>query len=131
MAMSAKHVITNVCFLLLGLLGGWMMRSSQLNDDYQPYAPKHRPKAVPQNANWVGGADGGAYVRCFPNEGQDVDECSVWNDNTGGLVESGKYKLAKEQRAATEDELKVYFPDFGGSIYLENGLVLKRQSATP
>jgi hypothetical protein len=116
---------------LSGIVAGWMLRSSQLNDDYQPYAPTHRPASVSKNAQWFGGQDGGAYVRCYLHAEEDVDECKVWNDNTGALGESGKYKLAKENRAATEDELIVSFPDFGGSIYLENGLVLKHQSVTP
>lgn len=90
-------------------------------------APKHRPPNVPSDAKWVGGADGGAYVRCGIDLAQNVNPCSVWNDNTGALVESGDYKLVKEQRAANQAELQITFPDFDGQIYLKGGLVLKRQ----
>jgi hypothetical protein len=43
------------------------------------------------------------------------------------LIESGNYQLRKEGRAAKESELRISFPDFGGLIYLDGGLVLKRQ----
>jgi hypothetical protein len=89
--------------------------------------PAKRPSAVPASAVWAGGADGGAYVQCAFEIGQNVDECSVWNDYTGQLVESGKYMLSKERRAATVSELKVRGADFDGSIFLQNGLVLRRQ----
>jgi hypothetical protein len=88
--------------------------------------PKTRPLAVPSDAVWVGGADGGAYVRCAVDTVRNVNPCSVWNDYTGKLVESGDYRLLKLGRAARESELKIAFPDFGGLIYLEGGLVLKR-----
>jgi len=53
--------------------------------------------------------------------------CTVWNDFTGEIVESGKYRLVKENRAATQSELKLRFADFSGLIYLGGGLILKRQ----
>jgi hypothetical protein len=88
--------------------------------------PKIRPAGVPRDALWVGGADGGAYVRCSVDVAHNVNPCSVWNDYTGQLVESGNYRLLKEDRAAKESELHIAFPDFAGLIYLEGGLVLKR-----
>ena len=88
--------------------------------------PRTRPSGVPSEALWVGGADGGAYVRCTIDPARDVNPCSVWNDYTGALIESGNYRLRKEGRAATESELHISFPDFNGLIYLEHGLVLKR-----
>jgi hypothetical protein len=88
--------------------------------------PKTRPAGVPSNAQWAGGADGGAYVSCSIDAIRDVNPCSVWNDYTGQLVESGNYRLVHEGRAAKESELRITFSDFGGSIYLQGGLVLKR-----
>jgi hypothetical protein len=90
------------------------------------WEPKTRPSGVPSDARWVGGADGGAYVRCSVDAAHDVNPCSVWNDYTGKLVESGNYRLLKEGRAAKESELRITFPDFGGLIYLQGGLILKR-----
>src|SRR5215475_12468783 len=64
--------------------------------------PKTRPQGVPIDARWVGGADGGSYVRCSVDTARNVNPCSVWNDHTGQLIESGDYRLRNEGRAATE-----------------------------
>jgi hypothetical protein len=85
-----------------------------------------RPSDIPSDALWVGGADGGAYVRCTVDAVPDANPCSVWNDYTGHLVESGEYRLLAQKRAAKESELSVAYPDFGGLIYLQKGLILKR-----
>ena len=84
-----------------------------------------RKVSRPMLLGW-GGADGGAYVRCSVDREHDVNKCSVWNDHNGALIESGNYRLRGENRAATESELHVSFPDVGGLIYLEGGLVLQR-----
>jgi hypothetical protein len=87
--------------------------------------PKVRPAGVPATATWVGGADGGAYVECSVDAVRDVNRCGVWNDYTGdGQIED--YQIVKENRAATKSELRIEFPDPGGLIYLENGMILKR-----
>ena len=39
--------------------------------------PKTCPSAVPSDAVWVGGADGGAYVRCAVDLVHNVNPCSV------------------------------------------------------
>lgn len=123
-----KRISIVVGMLLLGLAAGWFLRSSRLNDDYNDLARQHRPASVPRDAVWVGGADGGAYVRCYLDKAADADTCSIWNDYTGALTESGAYRLRDQHRAATEQELnQISFPDFGGHIYLEDGLVLDRQ----
>jgi hypothetical protein len=87
--------------------------------------PKTRPQGVPSDALWAGGADGGAYVRCTVDPARNANLCSVWNDYTGDLVESGYYRLQKEGRAATLSELHFSGADLGGSIYLEGGLILE------
>lgn len=89
-------------------------------------APKVRPSSVPNGAVWAGGADGGAYVLCSVDSSHDVNPCSVWNDYSGQLIESGNYRLRPENRAATASELHVSFPDFKGRIFLSKGLVLQR-----
>ena len=88
--------------------------------------PKIRPANVPQDAIWAGGADGGAYVRCGVDISRKVNPCTVWNDYTGNIVESGDYILTNQARAAVQAELRIAAADFGGHIYLQNGLVLKR-----
>lgn len=89
--------------------------------------PSVRPAGVPSDALWVGGADGGAYVRCEVDLARNVDHCELWNDFTGDLAESGDYQIHGQARAATEQELKGFgAPDFAGHIYLINGIVLDR-----
>jgi len=63
---------------------------------------------------------------CSVDTARKVNPCRVWNDHRGQLVESGDYRLTTQDRAATESELHVSFPDFHGLIYLDEGLVLKR-----
>jgi hypothetical protein len=93
----------------------------------RPTAPKYRPYGVPPDAVWVGGADGGAYVKCGIDRVVNVNRCEVWNESTGQLAEAGEYILRGHARAATEDELRtISFPDFGGHIYLSNSMVLDR-----
>jgi len=116
---SRKSVLVGLASFVLISCGWGCNQATRLK-------PKTRPLRVPSDALWVGGADGGAYVRCTSDSARDVNPCSVWNDYTGDLIESGDYRLRKEGRAATEAELVISFPDFGGLIYLKNGLVLKR-----
>ena len=88
--------------------------------------PEKKPAAVPDDATWAGGADGGAYMRCSVDAAHDVDRCTVWNDFTGQTRGAADYRLGKQRRAASTSELK--FAGAGGNnIYLQNGLVLERQ----
>ena len=91
-------------------------------------APKNRPVPVPIDAMWVGGADGGAYVRCRVDVAKNTDYCEVWNDSTGRLSEAGDYQVRGQARAATKTELAdILFPDFAGHIYLAHNVILDRQ----
>ena len=110
-----SHLVTLLCLVAL------------MSCDDARLEPKKRPTHVPETALWVGGGDGGAYIECSVDAKRDVDMCTVWNDFTGEIVESGKYRLVKENRAATQSELKLRFADFSGLIYLGGGLILKRQ----
>jgi hypothetical protein len=68
--------------------------------------PAKRPSGVPANAVWAGGADRGAYVRCSLDEQREVDKCIVWKDYNGETDGLKDYRLEKEHRAASVDELK-------------------------
>jgi hypothetical protein len=87
--------------------------------------PHKRPAGVPEAAIWAGGMDGGSFILCEVDSGRDVNTCRVWNDQSGGLEESGDYRLLKEGRAATSSELKYVWADRGGRIGLQNGLILE------
>ncbi|WP_089407040.1 hypothetical protein [Granulicella rosea] len=88
--------------------------------------PSHYPAGVPAKAIWAGGADGGAYIYCSIDDVHDANDCTVWNDSTGEIVEQGKYRLVRHNRGAKAAELDYSFADFGGTIGLKNNLVLKR-----
>ena len=87
--------------------------------------PEKRPKAVPAEAIWAGGPDGGSYVLCTVDQAKDVNRCEVWNDYNGDLIESGEYRLREQKRAAQPSELVYVFADRGGRIELKNGMVLE------
>jgi|HubBroStandDraft_1064217.scaffolds.fasta_scaffold02644_9 hypothetical protein len=74
----------------------------------------------------LGGADGGAYIQCSLDKTQNVNHCTIWNDNTGDS-QSADFRLLKEERAASESEL-VYeggtLCDLGGQIWLKGDKIL-------
>jgi len=88
------------------------------------YSPSHRPTGVPPGAVWAGGPDGGSYILCRVDSARDVNPCAVWNDFNGKVVERGDYRLLREKRAATVDELRFTWADRGGWIGLEHNKVL-------
>lgn len=88
--------------------------------------PKTRPPGVPSDALWAGGADGGAYVRCTVDNIRNVNLCTVWNDNTGYSSGPSSYRLGEQNRSATLSELRIIGAG-GDFIYLQGGLILKRQ----
>jgi hypothetical protein len=88
------------------------------------WEPKHRPSGVPPSAIWAGGQDGGSYIRCDVDAGRDLNTCTVWDDFNGWVVENGEYRLLRERRAATKDELQFRWADRGGWIGLKDGKVL-------
>lgn len=88
--------------------------------------PAKKPAAVPDDAVWAGGADGGAYMRCSVDAAHNVDRCTVWNDFTGETSGPADYRLSKHHRAATASELK-FTGAVNNDIYLQNGLILERQ----
>ncbi len=114
----AKRVVFSCILLILGVVAGWWLRSERLNDDYQSYAPMHRPKAVPRYVLWVGGADGGSYIDCHYNKAPDYDDCTIYNDWTGDVEASGHFALKGQNRAAKPSELRYTFFD-GQAIYLD------------
>jgi hypothetical protein len=88
------------------------------------WEPKQRPPGVPVSAIWAGGPDGGSYIWCDLDAARDVNTCTVWNDFTGGVVESGEYRLLRQRRAATKEELQFRWADRGGWIGLMDGKIL-------
>jgi hypothetical protein len=67
-----------------------------------------------------------AYIQCSVDGTQNVNHCTLWNDNTGDS-QSADFRLLKEERAASESEL-VYeggtLSYLGGQIWLKSGKIL-------
>ena len=79
---------------------------------------------MPSHAIWAGGQDGGSYIWCDIDAARDVNHCTVWNDFSGSVVENGEYRLLREHRAATKEELQYRWANGGGWIGLKDDKVL-------
>jgi hypothetical protein len=94
--------------------------------------PPDRPRGVPVLAGWAGGPDGGSFILCAVDAEKDVNNCTVYNEDTGQIMDRGAFKLGNENRAARAEELKYAWADWGGMIGLTDQRVLKRiQSPVP
>jgi hypothetical protein len=84
-----------------------------------------RPPNVPASAVWSGGPDGGNWFDCDTKQDSEYNHCMVYADVTGIVLESGRYQLRNEKRAATKNELQyAYYSE--GEIYLKNKKTLIR-----
>jgi len=77
--------------LLITLLGGLGALACSQNG----VVPHKSPPGVPEVAIWAGGMDGGSFILCEVDSGRGVNTCRVWNDQSGGLEESGDYRLSQ------------------------------------
>lgn len=96
-----------------------------------------RPTSVPNEATWVGGEDGGAWVLCANADGTSSGEyeCKVYAE-MGALWKSGKVTLQdyhwdpKEKKAIFTTPKHIpeslhYYGFDGQQIFLENSQTLK------
>jgi hypothetical protein len=65
-------------------------------------AEPHRPGNVPTSAVWVNGA----FIECSVRAELQVNDCAVYKDSTGEVLESGWFILSSTGREATRAELK-------------------------
>jgi hypothetical protein len=84
-----------------------------------------RPGNVPATAIWSGGPDGGNWFDCDSGKNSEYNNCAVYADVTGVVIESGKYQLKDERRAATKNELQYAYYSVG-EINLKNNKLLIR-----
>lgn len=111
----SKGVVWGILFILVGL--GCMKRT------HEP----PRPKQVPSEAVWAGGADGGSFIACTFDEKSGSLFCKIYNDFSGVLVAEGHYNSGRLSRPIDTNKLK--FSGFDGKrIYLSDGLVLTPES---
>ena len=84
-----------------------------------------RPQNVPASAVWSGGPDGGNWFDCDSEKNSAYNNCTVYADVTGAVIETGKYQLKVEKRAATKNELQYAYYSVG-EINLRNNMLLTR-----
>ena len=72
-----------------------------------------RPRSVPAQAVWVGGSDGGVWVRCFPDG--EIDRCVVYGDPGGAILLRGEFVVggpregSKQRRCGTSTSMEGQF----------------------
>jgi hypothetical protein len=49
-----------------------------------------RPKSVPSAAQWLGGADGGVWIKCL-QQNASLLKCEIFDGDTGRILQSGTY----------------------------------------
>lgn len=90
-----------------------------------------RPKNVPATAVWAGSAKGagwekgGEWFDCDYSRGRNWNNCTVYADVSGVVLESGRFRLQDEKRAARKEELQYTFYTLG-EIHLSNNQMLVR-----
>src|SRR5262249_9382862 len=62
-------------------------------------APPDKPPGVPPEAVWAGGADGGSLIFCQVDSINNVNKCTVYNEDTGQIMDRGDFKLMTEHHA--------------------------------
>ena len=83
-----------------------------------------RPKLVPMDAAWAGGADGGAFFRCVFDFSSGLDACAVYNDYTGTEDVQGLFRI--KGRSKAKDARRFAYSGFDGrKIYLKDGSILE------
>lgn len=75
-----RCVLIRSCMVLLGILSAGAMWHCQSSE---PASPAH-PRGVPTGARWIGGADGGMFLRCSCVDAR--IRCEMWHDYTGELT---------------------------------------------
>jgi hypothetical protein len=86
-------------------------------------SPPPRPKGVPADAVWAGGADGGSFIKCSFDPSAGLNFCTVYNDFTGKIEAEGRFAISGPARP--EDVTEFSFSGFDGKkIYLKDGSIL-------
>lgn len=101
-----------------GLLIGVVILTGCLPADSRP---RERPSQVPEKAIWSGGEKGGNWFLCEGLEDPGLYDCTVYNDFTGEVEQSGVYK--SPGYAVLEEPLE-YGTFTGYNIILMDGVVL-------
>jgi hypothetical protein len=89
-----------------------------------------RPSKVPSGAHWLGGVDGGVWIKCVPSSSEKVIRCAVFQAEMGDILVEEDFFSEKPlpQLAGSKDfyESLIYYDADGvhakGTIYrVRNG----------
>lgn len=83
-----------------------------------------RPDPVPATAEWVGGADGGAWIECKRTEVDSQLFCAIYHDRLGELIMEGRFEISGRDKSVGELGQLNYNGFDGDSIYLADGRTL-------
>ena len=102
------------------------------NDAHAP----SRPEEVPNSAVWTGGSGWGAFVDCSPSNNAEPNHCTVYDDRTGRVYQSGRFVVERTRRGVTADRLRYDGAPDGMRIFLKERVALiplspERPSAVP
>ena len=90
------------------------------------YTAPERPENVPASAVWAGN-EKGDWFDCDYNQERDWNNCTVYADVSGAVVESGRFQVEGRKRAAIPSELQFAYHTLG-KIILKNGKMLINQN---
>ena len=86
-------------------------------------SPPPRPKDVPPQAVWDGGAKEGSFILCDVDLKKNVNHCTIYHASSGIIWTNGDFQLVPGNRAARTAELNYAGYD-GVVIHLTNGSIL-------
>jgi hypothetical protein len=85
-----------------------------------------RPSTVPSDAFFVGGADGGVFLRCSRNSSNTKTyQCSIYNDFSGEVLSEGIFAVAASGNPDFDPNDKGMYDSWDGrGLHLKDGRVL-------
>ena len=85
-----------------------------------------KPKNVPHSAQWVGGQDGGDWIRCKESTNSKRVECSMFSELTGELTETATFTRQNFNEPISTVEFDFYD---GDKIVTTNGEILLKDKS--
>lgn len=80
-----------------------------------------KPSNVPANAFFVGGKDGGVFLRCVRNfDNTKIYRCTIYNDFNGEVWSEGIFAIENENSEFNPDDKEMYSAWDGARIILKD-----------
>jgi len=90
--------------------------------------PPDMPHNVPSDAIWIGGNDGGVFLKCVKHENSpQTYSCKIYNDSTGEIEVDTEFAIAQPGDPNIDINDRNLFDSWDGDcIYLKDGRRLER-----